>query len=230
MRILSCLAAILLICTAPAFAADESPGVTTTGTATVFVTPDKATVTIYVNTTEKDIADARSRNEAKAQKVVETIKGVGIAAADLATERMSVNEHVDEQTHKPDGYTASQSYAVTVRNLANLDKLVDAVVKTGGGSVPSVNLECSNMRQHRDQARGLAILAAQEKAKALAGALGSTIGKPRTIIEESPRNYGWGSNSNSVAEVVVPVPDTPETLPLGKIEIQATVSVTFELK
>jgi uncharacterized protein YggE len=234
MRLISArplLVAACLLSALPAFAAEEQTGVTTTGTATVYVTPDKATISIYVNTVDKELPAARAANTAKAQKIIEAIKAQGIAQSDIGTSGISVGEHYDEEKRKPDGqFTASQSYAVTVKNLSNLEKLIDAIAKVQG-SIPGVSMDVTEMRKYRDQARDIAIHAAEEKAKALATALHCELGKPRAILEVMPSRYGMSmSNTQSFAEAAVPVPDTPETLPLGKIEVQATVQVTFELK
>jgi len=223
---------MLLVMALPAYAVDE-PTITTSGTATVYVVPDKAVLSLGVFTTDRDMDKAKTDCEAKASKVIKAIKAAGIVDANIATDSLSVGEHYDETSHKPDGYSASRRYEITVKDLTLVEKLVDAIVKNGG-NVPGVELQTSEMRKYRDQARQMAIKAAKEKAILLAKELDCTIGRPRTIVEGGA-TLGYGSmrgmmQNNSYSEPAAPVPDTPETLPLGRIPVEATVGVTFELK
>lgn len=222
---------VLLALALPAYAVDE-PTITTSGTATVYVVPDKAVLSIGLASTDRDIEKAKTVNEAEASRVLKAIKALGIVDADIATDRLSVGTHYDEASRKPDGFTASRNYAISVKDLTLVEKLVDAVVKNGG-NVPGVDLQTSDMRKYRDQARQLAIRAAKEKAVALAKELECAVGRPRTIVEGGTSSgYGGYRGMGQNSEFVVPaqVPDTPETLPLGRIPVEATVSVTFELK
>jgi uncharacterized protein YggE len=230
---LPCLVLLVLAFASRVYALDE-PSITTTGTSTVYVVPDKATVSIGLSSTDKEIDKAKADNEAQAVKVLKAVKDLGIVDANIATDRMSVGTHYDEVSRKPDGFYASRNYSIEVKDLRLLEKLVDAIVKVGG-SVPSVELEHSDLRKYRDQARQMALRAASEKATAMAKELNCTVGRPRTIVEGSTGGsrsyYEMGSNNNSAGMDMAPPPaDTPETVPLGKIAVTATVTVTFELK
>jgi len=82
----------------------------------------------------------------------------------------------------------------------------------------------------------MAILAAREKAVALAGELNCTIGKPRTITEGGLADMlGYMpqpslNRRDIVQEGVATGDDSTTTLPKGQIEIRATVGVTFDLE
>jgi uncharacterized protein YggE len=95
------------------------------------------------------------------------------------------------------------------------------------------------MRKYRDQARAMAIRAAREKARAIAGAVDCKVGHPRTIQEGAQRYWYWGGNSNVNATATAQntgeraaadgVSDETEVMPPGQIEVRTSVSVVFDL-
>jgi uncharacterized protein YggE len=90
------------------------------------------------------------------------------------------------------------------------------------------------MRTYRDQARSLALKAAQEKAAALAGAVGQKIGKAITIEEEVPNRAGYAlpnTSSNAISyDRGSDSSDSEGTLALGLIKVSARVTVKFVLE
>jgi hypothetical protein len=100
--------------------------------------------------------------------------------------------------------------------------------------VNSVTFQTSELRRHRDHARALAMKAAQEKAAALAGAVGQKIGRAYSIEEEVPtrssamQNVSSASNSFSTVETASDS-SWEGTLAPGKIKINARVTVRFLL-
>jgi uncharacterized protein YggE len=228
--------ALTLACPARA----EDPAITTTGTATVYAVPDKAVFSVSLNDTDADITKACTRNNADADKFVKAVKAAGIADNDIATNTMSISPHYRRVPgasgeSERDGFTASRTYAVTLHDLKQIEKVFTAMVQSGVEALPSVSLEVTDTRSYRDQARALALKAAREKATAMAKELDCTIGKAHNIIEGSTggsslySNYKVASNSFVTANDR-PTPDTPESTPIGKIQIQATVTVTFDLR
>jgi uncharacterized protein len=215
----------------------EDPAITTTGTSTVYAVPDKAVFSVSLNDTDGDITKACTRNNADADKFVKAVKAAGIADADIATNTLSISPHyrrISGGESERDGYTASRSYAITLHDLKQIEKVFTAMVQSGVEALPSVSLEVTDTRPYRDQARTLALKAAREKAIAMAKELDCTVGKAHNIVEGhidsgTARYSNFASNSMAIA-TDRPTPDTPESTPIGKIQIQATVTVTFELK
>jgi uncharacterized protein len=233
--LLSLIAVLTLAWTLPARA--EDPTITTTGTATVYAVPDKAVFTVNLNVVDADITKACSKNNADAEKLVKAVKAAGIADGDIATNTLSISPHytraVPGGESTRDGFSASRIYAVTLHDLKQIEKLFTAIALSGGDAMPSVSLQVSDTRPYRDQARALALHAAQEKATAMAKELNCAIGKAHTIVEGQINPGRSGSAIASNAAYITtdrPAPDTPESTPIGKIEIQVTATVTFELK
>lgn len=221
----------------PLLAADDAPGVTTTGTATVYAVPDKAVFTVDIVAVDPDVTKACAKNEADALKLIKAIKDAGIAPDDIATDTLSIREHYKQnpQTRisEPDGFAAKRSYSVTLHDLTQIEKLFNAMVQAGVNATPSVNLAVTDLRPFKDQARAMAMKAAKEKAIALAKEVDCTVGKARTIIEGSESSFwrGYGNlESNTLSYDGEPIPDSSQSAPIGRIPVQASVTVTFELK
>ena len=232
---LSLLALLALAFALPAKADD--PSITTTGTGAVYVVPDKAVFNVSIAAIDPDVTKACAKNEADASTLVKAIKAAGIADADIATNTLAINVHYREGTpggrSERDGFSAVRNYSVTLRDLKQIEKVFNAIVLAGVDATPDVNLEVSNLRPYKDQARALAMKAAQDKAAALAKEANCTVGKAHTITEGTP-GRGSGSYGQMQSNFAIvddrPTPDTPESTPIGRIEVQATVTVTFELK
>jgi len=114
-----------------------------------------------------------------------------------------------------------------VRDISQLDTLLEAVVQAGGNQINSIVYETSELRKYRDQARDLAVKAAREKAQALARSLGQEIGRAQ-IIEEVPELASFAIQANAYAE------DSRSrgagsALAPGQTSITASVTVSFEL-
>jgi uncharacterized protein YggE len=102
--------------------------------------------------------------------------------------------------------------------------------------VQGVEFRTTELRQYRDQARDLAIKAAQEKATALTGAISRKVVRPQSIQEEYIGWSSWygsrwgGSMSQNVIQNTssssAPFGDETTFAP-GQISVRARVSVTF---
>jgi uncharacterized protein YggE len=130
---------------------------------------------------------------------------------------------------------------VTLSDLGKFEDLLTGVLEAGANYVHGVEFRTAELRKYRDQARALAIQAAQEKAAALAGELHQELGEPVTITEEqnswrSWYGYGWGSgpgqtpSQNVVVETGSSTLEEGATVAPGQITVNARVSVTFALK
>jgi uncharacterized protein YggE len=218
-------------------AADEFPTISTTGTAVVYVVPDKVIVTLGVQTSDGSLDTAKRVNESAAVKLVKAIKDLGIEQSDIGTDRLDVSlRYRDNRTSLDiEAYVVRRAYAVTLKDPKLLEKLVDTALRNGANQIDDVQFQSTELRKYRDQARAMAIHAAKEKAVDLAKELDCTVGKPRTIGESSGSYGYWRGNRMGLAfqngaQVVPGEADSGETLPLGKIAIEATVNVTFDLK
>jgi uncharacterized protein YggE len=119
--------------------------------------------------------------------------------------------------------------------------LISSALASGVNHLLNVDFQTSELKKHREQARELAVKAAQEKAELMAAALGAKLGAPIQINEgqratsyySSWSGSGWGNlrdNSGpSQNAMQVSGGDASDVIALGKVAVRASVKVSFEL-
>jgi uncharacterized protein YggE len=215
-----------------------------TGDAEVRVAPDEVVVTLGVETEDPQLAVAKSNNDDIVRRVLERLQGFGIAADHIQTEYIGINPNYEYPSYampRLRGYSVQKTIVATLSDLSKFEDLLSGVLEAGANYVHNVKFQTTELRKYKDQARALAIQAAQEKARALAGELAQELGEPVTITEEqnswqSWYGYGWGSgwsgspSQNVVVEAGSSTLDEGATVAPGQITVNARVSVTFALK
>ncbi len=233
--ILGCLAA------APLAGAQSERTISTTGEATVYVVPDRVVVNLGIETFAADLDAARASNEAAGRKLMQAVLGLNIEKRDIATDRLQVEIHRRFENGRYvdiDGYFVRRGYAITLKDAALFEILVETALKNGANQIQDVTFSTTELRKYRDQARQMAIRAAKEKAVMLAKELDCIVGKPKTINESGGYVYfggyrwdrGGSISAQNVVQAVAGPRDTGEALPLGQIAVSASVSVTFEMQ
>jgi len=223
---------------------DTTRSVQVSGTAVVNVVPDRASITLGVQSNATSISTVQLINTTVTEKVFAALKAMNIEAKDISTDQYitePVYESYDSLTVK--GYRISNSIAVTLRDVSKTSDLIAAALGAGANQIINVEFYTSELRKYRDQARDMAIKAAQEKAQTLASGVGAEAGCVIHIDENTWSSYygGWyGSSQNSLSNVsqnVAPSAGSGDgsmsengPVSLGQISVQATVDVTFGLK
>jgi uncharacterized protein YggE len=224
---------------------DARPKITVNGEAVVNVKPDKIVITLGIETTDAEIMTAKQKNNDILKKAIAAIKELGIPEKEIQTDHLSIEPRYKDYYRKEDfiGYFVRNSFVVTLAETAKVEELVTKVLQAGVNYIHGIDFQTTEFKKYREQARELALKAAREKAEKMAGVLGQTVGAPIQISENysgSPWSYysswsGWasrgqGMSQNAIQNVQGASGEISETIALGKISIQANVSVTFELK
>ena len=236
---------MLLLCAAiPNPAESAAPRViTVTGEAEVRVVPDEVVLTLGVETNNKDLKAAKDANDRIVAKVLALAAQYGIQPQHVQTDYVGIEpRYRDGYYEERDfiGFFVHKTVVVTLRDLSKFEGLLSDVLSSGVNYVQGIQFRTTELRKNRDQARALAIQAAQEKAVALAGQLGQKIGDPLTIQEErndwwSGYNAWWGGRwGGAMSQNVIQEADgsagmTEGSLAPGQIAVKARVSVSFEL-
>jgi hypothetical protein len=105
------------------------------------------------------------------------------------------------------------------------------VFKAGITRLSNLQFRNSQLRKYKDQARTMAMRAAQEKASLLAREIGQSIGAAYSITEESQNFAGSNVNQNSLAErETVSDRESDGAIAPGSISVTAQVTVRFRLQ
>lgn len=231
-------AASLLLLAATVTAAQDSPEprlVTVAGEAEVSVSPDEVVYEVTVQTFSKVLKTAKTQTDEQLKGLVAVVRRNGVAEADMQTEYVRVTPQFrgNDFSRSFLGYWVRKDLVIILRDMSRAEGLLSEMLDYGVWRVNGVRFQTSELRRHRDQARSLAMKAAQEKAAALAAAVGQKIGRAYSIEEEVPTRASAMQNitSNSFSTVETASDSSWEgTLAPGRIKINARVTVKFVLE
>lgn len=150
--------------------------------------PDIATLSTGVVTQAADANAAMRANAEQMEKVVEAIRAAGIEPRDIQTSGINLNpqyRYAENQPPTITGYQASNTVDITVRDLARLGKILDALVATGANQVngPSFDVDPGKKNAALDEARRQAVEKAQARADMYAKSLGMRVRRIVSISE-----------------------------------------------
>lgn len=222
-------------------ATDERPTVSTSGSSSVKVNPDKASVNIGVETrSNSTAADAVAANAKLMEKVLAALKALGISANQTATSNYSVNPiYGDSNADKPCimiyptppecqpkneiiGYSAVNSVTVTLDASADVGAVIDAAVKAGANNVSGAYFFISPEKQQeiRDSLIEQSIDNARARADKAASAVDMKVVSVKSINLNDvyfPVYYKELAQSDTGGTQILP----------GQQETSSTVQVTF---
>ena len=216
----------------------------TTGTAVIRVQPDKAAVRLGVQSFALTPRESQAQNAGTVKAVLQAIRDQGIPPQDIGTDYVSLRPEYDDRQRGPRqivGYWTDNALVVTLRDVDKLSQVLRAALEAGATTVDDVTFSTTRQRELRDQARAMAVKAAMEKARDLAGAVGLSVGEAQSIGENSWSTYygmwnsrgQWSNLQQNVAQIApstsAPQPDDGE-FSLGQIVVQAQVDLTVALK
>ncbi len=238
------IAAVLVVLAGATPAAAQNPvagSISVTGDAEVKAAPDQVMMVFGVETWDKDIRKAKTANDDRIKRLLAVTREYGIDPKYVQTDRISVDPRYKNGNYTEGdfiGYFVRKTTAITLQDVSKFEDVYTAALGAGVTHVQGIEFRTTELRKYRDQARALAIQAAQEKATALAGELGLKIGKAQSIREDySGWSSGYGTRwGGGMMQNVVqnsgdasPLGDE-STLAPGQISIRARISVTFELQ
>jgi len=207
---------------------DPTHGITVQGTAIISLKPDMASLYLGVDAQATTATQAQSNASKAMAAVIAAVKKQGVADADVATQGINLNPTYDPNingTSHVNGYQASQSLSVKVRDLDKLGPIIDAGVAAGATSVGGISFSLADPTAATDQARQMAVADAHKRAQSLATAAGVTLGAPISVTEESatqpPVYYAAGAAADK-ASAATPVQ-------VGTTDVTVTVDVVYSI-
>ena len=203
--------------------------ITLTGKGTVDHAPDIANISVGVNVEAETATLAMSQQAERMNGVFTAVKAAGVADRDMQTSNLSLNPVYDyppNQKPRLRGYNASNQITIKVRDLKNLGKTLDAVVKSGGNTSNGISFDIDKPEQFQDEARISAIQDAAKKAELYAKAVGY---KVKRIVTVSENDYTPRPPMPVMMRMQVNQAADATPVAAGEVSLEQTVSVTFEL-
>ena len=205
-------------------------GITVQATGTADVVPDAVRLSLSVSVLAESNDVALSGAASASENVRSALTDLGIDAADVATQTVTVNpeySYTESEGQKIVGYRASQVFDVLIRDAAMAGAVIDAVVAAGGANVsinytsPVVDDATVGAVAAREDAVAKARAKAEEYAKLLDVELGDVV----YLTEVSaPTNVVVGAKADAMAE------SSGTVIDLGTQEVSVTVEVRWEIR
>lgn len=217
----------------------EPPLITVTGQAEVRVPPDEVLFTLAVENVDRDMLVANKKTDDSVKQILAIARKNNVKPEDVQTSQISVQPKYNTDDMPYDernkvkrvliGYEVSKTVAIRLRDISRFDELLADVLKAGITRLSNLQFLDSQVRKHRDEARRMAIRAAQEKARLLAGEIGQSIGPAYSITEESV-NYSRSNINQNTTATAGESSDSESAIAPGSLSITAQVTVRFRLQ
>lgn len=201
--------------------------ITASGTGSVSLAPNMATVNSGVETNAERADDAIAQNNAIYDRIVASLTKLGIARSDITLTYYNINYNPRPRVMPPNtteeryGYTVSRGFAVKVHRIGDAGRVSDACMSAGATAINGVSFGLSDPAAARDQATRRAVADARASAEAIARASALHIVGTKSI-ELS------GSPSGPPAPLMrVAAANAPTQFDQGNVSVTVSVTVVF---
>jgi len=186
-----------------------------TGVGVYAVQSDYVTITASLNTMDKDKEKVQSLQTEKIETLTSELYAFGIEYADIKIEDMLVLSTYQED--KPTGYEAVNQLTITLRDIEQLEAVMEAALSAGIEETYEVKFQEKDTDNAYKTALTLAMEDAQKKAAMLAEAAGVVLNGALDIAEIDPMESDKADSQTQDFQFT------------GKIEVVAQVAVTYEI-
>ncbi len=225
-------------------APELTDAITVSGTGEATAEPDIARLRIGVEARHEDPQKAIEASNRKTEAMLQALKALGIAEQDLQTTEFNIHsERYDTPPPPPpprplpEGakdapdqprrepllrYRVSNMLLVTVRNLDNLGKVLQAATQAGANQAWGIEFDVDNREPVLAKARERAVANARDRAEQLARTAGVKLGKVLSVAEASVPIVRPAMKMMEAARSSVPVER-------GNLEFSEQVRMVFEI-
>jgi len=175
-RRISLLAALFALMGSPLAAQEAS--LVASGTGTVQLTPDRATLSVAIESRAPEASGAGTRNAEIVERVRAALNAEGIGADAITTAHYNVRADWRRQDGERvrDGYVAETMLRVALADITTAGKAIDAALDAGANRIDGVQFSSSRADEARREAIALAVHDAMGTAEAMAIAAGGELG------------------------------------------------------
>lgn len=216
--------------------------ITVNGEGEAIALPDIASFSFSVSMDADTVSEAQSGVTAKMDAILRALKDLGIEEKDIKTSDYSfypkyvytpiycVTTPCPGGRQTQDGYTASHSVSVKVRDTENAGQALAVAGEQGATNLSSISFTVDDQDKIIDEARAEAIADAKEKAEMLADELGVKLVRVMGYSD----NQGGGPmpyyREAAMGADTVSFQAKAPTLPTGENKVMVSVSVTYEIR
>ncbi len=224
------LIALLVLGTVSAAETDTDNTIVASGTGSVIGTPDRAQISLAVETENQNVKAAQAENAARMTKVMDALIAAGIPKEALKTTGYNIYPVYEDTKiyglQKVKTYRVTNTLTVTLHDVSRTGEVIDIGVAEGINQASSIQFFLSDEQSQvlRTEALKEASERASADARTVAGALGVSLKSVKSAQISggySPVRY----QNYAMAESVGGGVSTP--IEAGDITVTATVTVTY---
>ena len=228
-----CLACLLIVLSVPALAEENPRLIHVSGSATVALAADTATLQIGVNTKKPTVQEAQKENAALMNAVLEALHAIGIEDQDIMTSQFNVSSMFDYsvsslgQEIRTQYYEVQNNVSVTVHDLSLIGQVLDAAMEAGANTSYGITFSSTKQNEAYQKALTRAVEDAMQKAGVLAAAAKVQLGN--LVSMNATQNHAAGSYgvSNFFAYEAKAM-DRGTVIASGDITVSADVTLEYE--
>ena len=214
--------------------ASERETLTVSGEGEVKLTPDLATVSIVIKTTQKQAEDAQQKNAELTDAVLASLKANGVQEADIQTEDIHLGEEYNYNKSPAElvGYSMRNTLSITVRETVG--KVITDAIAAGATSTYGLAFTVSDSSGAYQDALTAAVVEARGKANAMAAALCVELAPiPVSVNEVSasyqPYVYDETVRESPAADMAASNDAKGISVSTGELSVTAKVNVVYEV-
>ena len=201
----------------------QPPQIVVSATGEVRVSPDRATISIGVQSRATTAGAASAANSQKQRAVIDAIKARGVPAEQISTANFSVvpetrYDREGQQIPRTMSYRVDNVVTVELKRMDQVGPVIDASLAAGANQINSLNFGVQNADSARRAALAVAMAKARADAEVIARAAGGSLG---SLIEATamdvgmPRPIYMRAEAGMAADKSVPVEPGQETISAG---------------
>lgn len=203
------------------------PSMVVGASADVRVAPDRAELSVAVESRARTAAQASAENARVQTAVLDAVRRQGVTAQQLQTRSMQVSPEYQypREGGRPTvtGYVARNEVVVTLTDLAKVGAVIDAALGQGATNISGPRFMLANPDSARREALDAAVRKAMADAQVMARAAGVRVGR---VLEMSTHSGAENFEVARPAVMMRAAADAPPTpVESGSITIQASVQL-----
>lgn len=240
--LVSTIAAIMLLGAPLAHAQDvykPERTISTSGTGTVTVEPDKATFSIGLEARNDDLKPAQDEVTDESNAITAALLEAGVAEKDIVTSSYQVTPENKYDRNgnfvEIESYVVRLTLSITVYDIELVGQLLDETVSLGADYVSAITFGVSDPTPYIQEARKLAIADARQKAEDYALGADATITGLFSLYESSSptplaREAAGDYETAEVAADASTAAANPVDISAGTTEIVVTIETTWTIE
>lgn len=208
------------------------PMIITTVTEEVEIVPDRAMLAFAVETHARTAAAAGAENARIQSAVLDTLRKLGVAAAQLRTSGLSISPEYEypKAGGRPTvvGYQAVNSVRVEIRDLSTVGRVIDAGLAKGSTNVGALQFFASSTEAAGRDALRKAVARSRADADAIADAAGARVlGLELLTVLPGQNAYPRPELAMAMSVRSAGMADVQTPVEVGTLKVSVTVEARY---